>query len=49
MTLELQDGSTVTFVTSAREFTGADEEYAGEDMDMDHDHEDGDDHSDHDH
>lgn len=49
VTLELQDGSTVTFVTSAREFTGADEEYAGEDMDMDHDHEDGDDHSDHDH
>lgn len=58
VTLDLQDGSTVSFVTSAREFTGADEEYADDDMDMDmdmdmdgdhedsEDHEDSDDHSD---
>ena len=35
VTLELEDGSTLPFTAVVKDFTGADEEYAG-DMDMDH-------------
>ena len=60
-TLTFEDGSTVDFTATAKEFSGANEEYAGDgemgemgDMDhadMDHDHSDsdGDEHADHEH